>query len=198
MFIRSERLFLRPGWPEDRDELLGLICDEQVVRNLATAPWPYLPDHAQALARQPQDGRYPHFFVTLPSAQGARLVGACGIAPDDEGRAELGFWIARDEWGKGYATEAARAVLRLARTLGYTQVRARQFVDNMAFARVLQKVGFRPTGEIRPRYCLSRGEAVPALVHVCELGAAGDCDNGAGDAASLRSDDLTNGDMRAA
>ena len=40
MFIRSERLFLRPGWPEEWAELLALIDDQGVVRNLASAPWP--------------------------------------------------------------------------------------------------------------------------------------------------------------
>ena len=40
MFIRSKRLFLRPGWPEDWTELYTAINDEGVVRNLASAPWP--------------------------------------------------------------------------------------------------------------------------------------------------------------
>ena len=47
MFIRSERLFLRPGWPEDWQELLSRIADESVVRNLAKAPWPYTADDAR-------------------------------------------------------------------------------------------------------------------------------------------------------
>ena len=38
MFFRSERLFLRPGWPEDWDELTARIADPAIVRNLATAP----------------------------------------------------------------------------------------------------------------------------------------------------------------
>lgn len=56
MFIRSERLFLRPGWPEDWAELLALIDDESVVRNLARAPWPYSPADARAFASQAADG----------------------------------------------------------------------------------------------------------------------------------------------
>ena len=41
MFARTERLLLRPGWAEDAPALARAIADEQVVRNLATAPWPY-------------------------------------------------------------------------------------------------------------------------------------------------------------
>ena len=40
MFFRSERLFLRPVWPEDWQAILNGIADEAVVRNLARAPWP--------------------------------------------------------------------------------------------------------------------------------------------------------------
>ena len=42
MFHRTERLLLRPAWPEDWEMILWGIGDERVVRNLARAPWPYL------------------------------------------------------------------------------------------------------------------------------------------------------------
>ncbi len=178
MFIRSERLFLRPGWPEDWEELLAQIGDERVVKNLARAPWPYTARDARNFASQPQDPRCPHFLITLPtSAEPARIVGSVGLAGDGED-VLLGYWIARDHWGKGFATEAARAVLSLARTLGHKQLLAKHFADNTASERVLRKVGFRPTGEIRPAYNLARGCALPALVHAVELGQSSDCDGG--------------------
>lgn len=182
MFIRSERLFLRPGWPEDWQELLGKICDERIVRHLARAPWPYGPEDARRFASMEQDRRTPNFFVTAPSSEGTRLVGSCGLGLH-EGQVELGYWIARDDWGRGYATEAARAVLKLARTLGHRRIVASHFEDNPASGRVLQKVGFRPTGEVRPRYSLARDQIALAVVHAIDLGAAEDCDNGDGDGA---------------
>ena len=94
MFIRSERLFLRPGWPEDWEELLSRIQDEAVVMNLAKAPWPYTADDARWFARQPQDARLPHFFVTQPTrAAPAEIIGSVGLARGDEG-VELGYWLA--------------------------------------------------------------------------------------------------------
>lgn len=186
MFIRSERLFLRPGWPEDWAELYALIDDEEVVRNLSRAPWPYRPEDAREFASLPQRSHFPHFFVTLPNggagrgpgaAGGARLIGCVGLI-EHRGEAELGYWIARQQWNRGFATEAVRAVLSLARTLGHGRVVANQFLDNGASARVLAKVGFRATGEFGARYCPARKASVPARVHVFDLGAPGDCDNG--------------------
>ena len=176
MFIRSERLFLRPGWPEDWEELLSGIGDEAVVRNLARVPWPYTAEDARNFAAQPQDARMPHFVVTVPSAQApAEIIGSVGLAP--EGRdVQLGYWIAKPHWGRGYATEAVRALLGLAGTLGHRRLVAKHFTDNPASGRVLRKAGFKPTGEVRPSFCLARGREVPAAVHAIELAGPGNCD----------------------
>src|SRR6476661_3921933 len=47
MFVRTDRLFLRPAWLEDAPELARAIGDKMVVRNLARVPWPYTEDHAR-------------------------------------------------------------------------------------------------------------------------------------------------------
>jgi len=177
MFIRSERLFLRPGWPEDWSELYQRISDEGIVRNLAAVPWPYRPEDAQAFAGSAQAPRHPHFLITLPDAEGSHLIGCVGLIPH-EGAPELGYWIAREAWGQGYATEAVRAVLTLARTLGHRRIVAQHFLDNPASARVLRKAGFCPTGEVGLRASLARGGQVPAVVHAIDLGTPSDCDDG--------------------
>lgn len=181
MFIRSERLFLRPGWPEDWEELLSRIADEAVVKNLARAPWPYTAQDARLFAQRQQDARCPHFFVTLPTSSApAEIIGCVGLAHDGE-EVELGYWFARPHWGKGYATEAARALLGLARTLGHRRLVAGHFIDNPASGRVLRKIGFRPTGSVRERFSLARGHAAPSVEHALELGGSDNCD-GTGDA----------------
>jgi RimJ/RimL family protein N-acetyltransferase len=178
VFIRSERLFLRPGWPEDWQELLSRIADESVVRNLAKAPWPYTAADAQYFAAKPQDERLPHFFVTLPtSAAPAELIGCVGLGEVD-GEVELGYWFARPHWNRGYATEAARAVLRLAKVLGHRHLVAGHFIDNPASGAVLRKVGFAPTGRLRQRYSLARGYETQSVEHRIDLGRSSDCDGG--------------------
>jgi len=168
MFIRSERLFLRPGWPEDWAELHALIDDEAIVCNLLRAPWPYGPDEARAFAATPQGARHPHFFVTFPGAHGSRLVGYVGLAQEGDDSV-LGYWIARQHWDNGYATEAVRALLSLAPTLGHRRIVSRHFLDNAASARVLAKTGFRPTGEIRLGRSAARREAAPTVIHALDL-----------------------------
>ena len=70
MFIRSERLFLRPAWAEDWADVLAAISDEAVLRNLARAPWPYRAEDAQWFVNRPQDLRdiRPAALVRLEAA----------------------------------------------------------------------------------------------------------------------------------
>ncbi len=177
MFIRSERLFLRPSWPEDWSELLAAIADEGVVRNLAMAPWPYKAEDAQDFARREQVPLLPNFLITLPGAHGARLIGSVGLSRKQD-EIELGYWIARSHWGQGFASEAARAVLRLADALGHRCIRAYHFADNPASGRVLEKVGFRRTAAETHRFSRGRGREARAVSFVRDAG--GNCDQEGG------------------
>jgi RimJ/RimL family protein N-acetyltransferase len=182
MFIRSERLFLRPGWPEEWEDLLILIDDEEVVRHLARAPWPYTAEDAKAFTQLQHHRLLPNFFVTLPGPQGARLIGSVGLTRDGD-QIELGYWIGRPFWGQGYATEAARALLSLAGALGHKRLVASHFTDNPASGRVLRKLGFCPTGVVRNRFSLGRGEEAPAQLLALTLGERNDCED---DMAAMR------------
>lgn len=166
MFHRTERLFLRPGFPEDWQAIHAAIASRDIVCNLASAPWPYTPGDAQDFAARRQNSRMPHFLVTLP---GIGIIGSAGLGPDETGAVQLGYWIAREYQGRGYATEAARGVLAVARSLGHRRIVATHFVDNPASGRVLLKAGFRPTGEIRPGYSLARGGYDPVACYEIAL-----------------------------
>jgi RimJ/RimL family protein N-acetyltransferase len=175
MFARTERLLLRPSWPEDARALYDVVADEAIVRNLALAPWPYTPRDAADFAATEHPTHYPNFLLWKRTGDAAILVGSCGIGKRD-GQAELGYWIARAHWGLGYASEAARAVLGIARTLGHRQLVSGHFTDNPASGRVLRKVGFRATGQTEMRHSRARGHAVPCSLfeHAFEDGEASD------------------------
>lgn len=179
MFIRSERLFLRPGWPEDWTEILTQIADEAVLRNLTQVPFPYTADDARAFAAMPQDPRHPHFLITLPTAEGVRTIGCIGFKPGKTG-AELGYWIGRDHWGQGYASESVRAALAVARALGHRRIHARHFADNPASGRVLRKAGFCATGTVENCTSAARGGPAPTVTLSLVLGEPGNCDDGNG------------------
>ncbi|MBV1918896.1 MAG: GNAT family N-acetyltransferase [Sphingomonadaceae bacterium] len=172
MFIRSERLFLRPGWPEESQELFALIRDEEIAWNLASARWPYKAGDAREFIVKLQETGLPNFFVTLPTQSGAKLIGCAGLARD-RGETTLGYWIARDYWGHGYATEAVRAVLGTARALGYRRIVAGHLHDNPASGRVLAKAGFSPTGQTLCRYSPGRGAQAASVRFEIDLGAGG-------------------------
>lgn len=167
MFIRTDRLFLRPAWSEDATELARAIGHEQVARMLARVPWPYAEQHAQEWIAMPQSARLPSLLVTLP-AEGGRIVGGCGLH-DEDGTPAVGYWIAPDQWGRGYASEALGGLVTLARAAGHRRLAARHACDNPASGRVLRKVGFKPTGRSRPFHSLGRGAPVDSFEYDLEL-----------------------------
>ncbi|NBC36489.1 GNAT family N-acetyltransferase [Novosphingobium sp. FSY-8] len=174
MFFRSERLFLRPLWSEDWQALHHQINDAEVVRHLARAPWPYTEEDARWFAGQTQDERYPHFLITRPRGDdGVDTLGVIGLH-DEGGETALGYWLGRDHWGQGYATEAARAVIDIARAIGHRHLIAMHFLDNPASAGVLARAGFRDTGDVLPMHSLARGGKALARKHVLELSHDGD------------------------
>ena len=162
MFARTERLLLRPGWAEDAPALATAIADEMIVRNLATAPWPYSLRDAEAFLAQPRDPVLPSFLIFERTDGEPRLVGSCGLGRRPSGAVELGYWIARPFWGRGIATEAATALIEIARTMGFTRLEGSHFVDNPASGRVLEKLGFEPLGITAPRMSCARGTETQA------------------------------------
>jgi len=170
MMIRTRRLTLRPPFPEDWRELHAAINDEGVVRMLASAPWPYLPEHARDWCAQPPNPREMRFVIALPGADGAPIIGSIGIGAREA--PTLGYWIARDHRRQGFATEAIEAVLDCAATIGHRQVVAGHWLDNPASGAVLARCGFVETGELRAEPCLGRGGVeVVARRYACDLAA---------------------------
>jgi RimJ/RimL family protein N-acetyltransferase len=174
MFVRTERLLLRPGWIEDAPALFRAICDERVVRNLANAPWPYRPEDAEAFLSRERSAAEPAMLIFLRNGSAMELIGGIGFGRKPDGLTEVGYWLARDHWGKGYATEAGGAMLAAARdSLRLRRIEAGHFLDNPASGRVLEKLGFRPTGAILPRFSAGRGEFVPSRELVLDLAVDG-------------------------
>ena len=157
MFARTERLLLRPGWQEDAPALTKAIGEEAVVRNLSKAPWPYAEDDARTFLIQSSEQVLPRFLIFARTGGAPRLVGGCGISPSPDDGLELGYWIARPYWGLGFATEAGRQLVRIARAMHLPRLTAGHFVDNPASGAVLRKLGFRPTGRVAQRYSAARG-----------------------------------------
>jgi RimJ/RimL family protein N-acetyltransferase len=141
--LATERLILRAPRPADAKAIVSLINDRRIAENTARIPHPY--GIADARAFLAQSNRDPGaFLITL--ADGT-LIGGCGIAAASAADPELGYWIGLPHWGRGYATEAARALIDHAfGELNCERLSSRARVSNPASRRVLEKCGFQWTG----------------------------------------------------
>lgn len=162
MFARTPRLLLRPGFPEDAPALAAAMSDKAIAHNLAVVPWPYTLRDAEAFLASPKDPVLPSFLIFERTEGPPRLVGACGLGRRPSGAVEMGYWISRPFWRRGFATEACGALIEVGRALGLSSLEGSHFIDNPASARVLEKLGFLPLGLIAPRMSCARGEEVPA------------------------------------
>jgi RimJ/RimL family protein N-acetyltransferase len=143
--LETERLVLRAPRLEDANSIATLVNDRRIAENTLRIPHPYGLADAQAfLATVNTTDDETAFLITT---RDGRIVGACGIAKLDGETPEIGYWLGVHFWGKGYATEAARAVIDHAfGDLGYDTLLGGARVSNPASRRVLEKCGFQWTG----------------------------------------------------
>jgi RimJ/RimL family protein N-acetyltransferase len=142
--LETARLILRPPSVEDAKTIALLANDLRIAQN-TTLPHPYTSGNAEAwLAAVNKKEGEATFVVTL--ADGT-LIGACGVEHRDGPTPELGYWFGAPFWGKGYATEAARAIIdHVFADLGHDALLAGARISNPASRRVLEKCGFQWTG----------------------------------------------------
>ncbi len=160
--VPTARLVLRAPVAADAALIADLANDRDVARMLTTMPHPYGIAEAETwLGRLVlQDPRHNTVFAVEHREFG--LIGMLGLEEKTPGRTELGYWLGRPFWGRGYATEAARAALAWAHAAWRRNVVwAGHFAENTASGQVLCKAGFLYTGEVLRTPCVARGgEAV--------------------------------------
>lgn len=149
--LTTEHLVLRPYTLADAPELQRLIGDRDVASTLMNVPHPYKDGMAEEWIGQRQEyyekGESIQFAIS-PRHEGF-FIGGIGLSSIDQQaqRAELGYWIGKPYWGKGYGTEAARAVVRYGfETLGLNRIHARHLGRNPASGRIMQKIGMKHEG----------------------------------------------------
>lgn len=151
--LKTERLTLRPYAERDAAALHRLINDWEVTRTLAAVPFPYKPEDADKWIASARDtlvaGLACHLAIIGDEDGREVLVGSAGLRLDRETRTgTLGYWIGRQFWGHGVATEAAGRLVRWGiANLDIDRIEASVSTDNPASAAVLRKIGFRQVGE---------------------------------------------------
>lgn len=173
---------LRSFQESDIPRMVEYCGDMEVARNLLLVPFPYSEGDARAWLSQIDDRHARNevrcFAVTLSST--GELIGSMGLKLALQHRkSELGYWFGPPHWGKGYATEAARAVVGYAfEDLGCERVSANYFHWNPASGRVLEKIGMRREGVLR-RSVVRLGQVADEIVMSVLRGEWGDTTPGA-------------------
>jgi RimJ/RimL family protein N-acetyltransferase len=149
--LTTERLLLRPLVEADGPRVRELASDETIARNTLDIPHPYPEGAAETwIAAHPElwrQGSDVVFAVALRDS--GLLVGCVGLSSVSQRhrRADIGWWVGREYWSRGYCTEAARALLDFAfGRLGLNRVYSSHYARNPASGRVMQKLGMKREG----------------------------------------------------
>jgi RimJ/RimL family protein N-acetyltransferase len=156
--LRTDRLLLRRVRLEDAEALAERRSDPEVARfqNWVT---PYPIERARtnleedlAAPEGPENEKW--WMLTITDPTDSVIFGDFVVHRTWEGRtAEIGYTLARDAWAKGYASEAAEAVVEyLFETVGVTRVEAMLHPDNPASAMVLERTGLVWEGHLRSSF----------------------------------------------
>ena len=152
----TPRLTLRPLDERDTDAHYAIFSDPAVARYWSSEPWTDMAQAVQAIARiraADEDGSELRFGIELRET--GELVGNCALHHfvESSRRCELGYALGSAHWGKGYASEALRALLAHGfEVLDLNRIEADIDPDNIASGRVLEKLGFRKEGFMPERW----------------------------------------------
>jgi ribosomal-protein-alanine N-acetyltransferase len=154
MELSTERLILREFQADDWPAVLAYQSDPRYLRYYE---WTERTPQAvqrfvqMLLAQQREHPRY-RFQLAVTLRADCQLIGNCGVrmASPDAHEGDIGYELSPQHWGKGYATEAARAIVGF----GFTELKLHRIwaecvADNTASARVLEKLGMRLEGRLR-------------------------------------------------
>ncbi|GAB3437007.1 GNAT family N-acetyltransferase [Massilia solisilvae] len=166
--LSTARLRLRWMIEADAPAHFAVFSDPEVTRFWSSGPWTDMQQAVDAIGRELaayRDGSAVRFAVELADQPG--LIGTVSLHRfvDQSRRCEIGYAFGREHWNKGYAAEAAKAVLDYGfRVLDLNRVEADIDPRNLASARVLERLGFRKEGFLPERWIV-QGEPADTLYY---------------------------------
>jgi ribosomal-protein-alanine N-acetyltransferase len=159
--LETERLLLRKMRLDDARAMFAYASDPEVTRYVLFETHRSIED-SRAFLRYAEEGYERGDFGGwgLVLKDSGAFIGTCGVdvgyAPE-HARAELGYVLSREHWGKGLVPEAVRAVIRFGfGRMELNRIQARCIAENTASARVMEKAGMTYEGTLR-EYQLIKG-----------------------------------------
>jgi len=160
--INTDRLILRKAISEqEKISLISQVGDWEVVKWLANVPYPYTYDDLEDYLLISDSNQF-----DLNIFLGNQLIGRVGLTLDGDNYYDLGYWIGKDYWGKGYATESSEILLEyVINKLDSPKIKSGYFVDNFSSGNVLKKLGFKEVG-VEKRYSVSNKKEMDLMLVV--------------------------------
>jgi ribosomal-protein-alanine N-acetyltransferase len=149
--IQAEDLLLRPFNQGDAAQVAEYCGDWEVARTTINIPHPYDPSMAEEWISTHQEAYDNGASLTLAITRHRQLVGAIALTFNKTHHsAEMGYWIGQPHWNRGYATKAARSLIRYAfESMELNRIHARHMTTNPSSGRVMEKVGMTHEGILR-------------------------------------------------
>jgi len=154
--LETPRLILRPLALGDAPHLARMAGRREIADTTISIPHPYSEEQARewiAAHIGPSDTKKEVVFAVTLKSDG-QLIGTVGLRDIDleHSQTEMGFWMAVELWGQGYATESSAAALRFGfEGLNLNRIYAHHMVRNPASGRGLEKIGMKQEGVLRQR-----------------------------------------------
>ena len=154
--LESPRLILRPLSPDDAPIIACLAGKREIADTTLSIPHPYAEQQAKEwIAKTAENWSQRKGIVfAIVSKADRQLVGTAGLMhiEQEHSQAEMGYWIAVDQWGRGFATEAAKALIEFGfNVLGLNRIYAHHMLRNPASGRVMEKLGMLKEGILREK-----------------------------------------------
>jgi len=151
--LQTERLRLRKLSMHDVEDVFAYASSPEVARYVVWTAHETIEDSRTFVASVLE--QYDNGVISpwgIENRDNGRLIGTCGFASWNisHARAEIGYALGREYWGRGYMTEAARHALAFGfEHMGLNRIQARCEVDNVGSARVMEKIGMSYEGTLR-------------------------------------------------
>ncbi len=153
--LETDRLILRKMTPSDAEAVFAYASDPEVTRYVVWDTHRSIQDSRAFLelaVQKYKSGGEPDWGIVYKGDH--RFVGTCGFVgwDGDHARAEIGYVLSREYWGRGLMPEAVRAMIAFGfERMGLNRIEARCIAENTASARVMEKVGMIYEGTLRQR-----------------------------------------------
>ena len=163
--IKTERLLLRPPTVQDLERCADLLGDYEVAKMLARVPHPYDLKLGRSYLSRAAESWLKHQDaeeLVFQIDHEGQMIGGLSFKELRE-TPEIGYWLGRPYWGKGFMSEAVEAAIAwLFQNTHHTRIASEVMTENPASLNVMEKLGFREVGEIGCT-SLSRGDTMRAV-----------------------------------